>query len=304
MQNHYFVEERRLSKRPSLSSSNRFCRMPLGLGLLCLGLLTVCSPIAWAVPHATGISSHVIEDGDEVVIYGIGFVADPSRYTVMLVDRQGVVATGEVKRATDDSLTVVVHGGRGSDDAGVVIREGVTVPLVDSQPSVDVVARGISWFQGTGDRAVIEPVVVKPRDSTGEGSGDPDGPDVGGDRFSFIWPHGCSEITARVMIGGNDPFDPKARFELPFKAEAAESKAVLRDYWLGDISIHLTGQATSDVIAGSTAVADVLSSSFKVFGLTSRPFVGEGGETGIVVEGDRMSDAAGVFLVDLSCRYP
>ncbi len=290
------------SPEPSLSPMlGLFLLLAIGAGLL------TSAPIQ-ALPQITGVSPQVIAAGDVIELTGSGFIADPSRYSVVLVDGQGLVATGEVLAVTPNLLQAVIHGGRASNLAWVVVREGVTVPLADMAVSPEAQTRDGSWFQGSGDRTIVGPVVALLWEPDPPGSGGhAGGHGLPGGRIFIGWPFGCSEITAKVTMGGDDPFDPGWRHrELPTKvvpkAQALMAEP-LREHWQAGLTVYLTGEAAANAGAGVSAITDALNASFLPFGLDAAPFETEAG-IGISVGGERMSPAAGVTLLGIKCVMP
>ena len=302
-----FSELFSITARPVLRRRGLKDRSLCRLLFLALGAGLLMSVPTQAIPLITGISPQVIGPGEIVEITGSGFIADPARYSILLVDSQGLVAMGEVLAVTPDLLQAVIYGGRASNEALLMIREGVTVPLADTEVAQDIHTRSGFWFQGSGDRTVVGPVVVLPSDPnpSGSGSGHPDGHDWSGGRFVVDWPLGCSEITAKVTMGGHDPFDPELRYQaFPTKLLPKAQALIVdthREHWQAGVTVYLTGGSTAGASAGVAAISDALNASFAVFGLKAQPFDAEDGVVGIWVEGGRMSTSAGATLIEIKC---
>lgn len=303
--------------------SPRLLAVPLLLALAGAGF---AGP-AFASPQVGSVSPTTITEGDTLVIQGSGFLPDPDRYSVVLRDGQGLLALGEVVAATPQGLTLTVHGiERGSTSAEVVVREGVSVPLVPSAsgtayPGMPIAVDAASWFHGSGVRIAEGPVTVlppltaspAPSPSTGRGIAKPDlepdfeldppTPICPGGRFRIDWPYGCKEISARVTIGGDDPFRPPPirTKTLGSIFDSWQARLVLR---LGDGQASLEAPAVADAIA---AVASEYFAAFGVFAAVENDEANEANDDGsrkILVFGDRMTLESHAAVVSLVCESP
>ncbi|MEM9467813.1 MAG: hypothetical protein AAGA90_20740 [Actinomycetota bacterium] len=275
-----------------------------------VAILTLALPVAvLATPRIDAVSPTTVADGDVLILDGAGFLPDASRYSVVLRDAQGLAALGEVIVATPQTLKVVIHRlGRGSSVAEVVLHEGVRLPLVG--PSMATVStESATWFHGSGVTAAAGPVVVlAPTTEAPKGESVPIKPGTNGEPcvsgvFTINIPLDCSEITATIRVGGDDPFDGLPSW-WPGERGARKAYGSIHDLWAATWTGHLKGRALQDSSTFAKALAGVLSEQFRVFGIEATAEEDPQGMARVQVHGERITATTGAALVSLRCVAP
>ncbi|MEM8930954.1 MAG: hypothetical protein AAGE94_07255 [Acidobacteriota bacterium] len=285
---------------------------PLRSLLASIGLLPLAlalPSVAFATPQITNVSSAAVTDGDMLILDGSGFLPDPARYAVVLRDTKGLVALGEVVSATHQTLHVEIYGlGRESTAADVVLHEGVSFPLV-GVGLAEAKVENATWFHGsgvttiTGPVAVLSPLATTPTAPTGRTLTKPtiNLPTDCGGGFSIDIPLGCNEITARIRVGGDDPFDNPPLW-WPTDRQPTKAKGSIFDLWSGIFTVRLSSQVVGSSQQAAQAIAHALSDQFRTFGVEAKAEDDDQGDTRVVLYGERITPTTGAAVVTLVCE--